>query len=127
LHAVAFIILIAILAVLAYRVTSPEERARYLAIAVDFVRQLRAAAAEPRPELDVLRDALRARTSRALVTPAIVLMSTLVFGGMLFGATAISDPQTLVAWGASLGTRTSNGEWWRLFTSTFVHTGRCIC
>ena len=58
-----------------------------------------------------------------LVTPAIVLISTLVFGGMLFGATSISDPQTLVAWGASLGTRTSNGEWWRLATSTFVHTG----
>ena len=119
----AFIFLLTILAVLAYRVTSAEERARYLAIAVDFVRQVKTAAAEPRPELDQFRDALRARTSRALVTPAIVLICTLVFGGMLFGATAISDPQTLLAWGASLGTRTSNGEWWRLATSTFVHTG----
>jgi hypothetical protein len=120
---VAFIILLAVLAVLAYRVTSAEERARYLAIAIDFLEQLKAAAAEPRPELDRLRDALRARTSRVLVTPAIVLISVVVFGGMLFGATAISDPRTLVAWGASLGIRTSNGEWWRLATSAFVHTG----
>jgi rhomboid protease GluP len=29
----------------------------------------------------------------------------------------------LVAWGASFGPRTTNGEWWRLVTSTFVHTG----
>jgi membrane associated rhomboid family serine protease len=123
LHAVAFIILLAVLAVLAYRVTSAAERARYLAIAMDFVKQLKVAAAEPRPELDRLRDALRARTLRVLVTPAIVLICTVVFGGMLFGATAISDPKTPVAWGASLGIRTSNGEWWRLATSAFVHTG----
>jgi membrane associated rhomboid family serine protease len=123
LHTVAFIILLTIVAVLAYRVTSAEERERYLAVAVDFLKRLRAAAAEPRPELDRFRDALRARTPRLLATPAIVLISTLVFGGMLFGATAINDPQTLLAWGASLGIRTSNGEWWRLATSTFVHTG----
>ena len=42
---------------------------------------------------------------------------------MLFGAGAIGDPDTLVGMGASLGTRTTNGEWWRLVTSAFVHTG----
>jgi len=28
-----------------------------------------------------------------------------------------------VSWGASYGPRTTNGEWWRLVTSTFVHPG----
>jgi len=36
---------------------------------------------------------------------------------------AIADPDTLLGWGASLGTRTTNGEWWRLVTSVFVHIG----
>src|SRR6202035_2476066 len=39
------------------------------------------------------------------------------------GAGALSDPQTLVGWGASFGPRTTNGEWWRLVTSMFVHSG----
>jgi rhomboid protease GluP len=42
---------------------------------------------------------------------------------MLFGAGALGDPQTLVGWGGSLGPRTTNGEWWRLVTSMFVHSG----
>ena len=33
----------------------------------------------------------------------------------------IQDPETLAGWGASIGTRTANGEWWRLATAMFVH------
>jgi membrane associated rhomboid family serine protease len=120
---VSFLVLLAVLGGLAYRGTSPEERERYLAIAMRFVRRLKVAITEPGPEHESFRDALRARTSHALITPAIVLFSATIVGGMLFGASAIGDPDTLVAWGASLGTRTTNGEWWRLVTSTFVHTG----
>jgi membrane associated rhomboid family serine protease len=120
---VTFIILLAVLGGFAYRVTTPEERERFLTIAKSVVRRLRVATTEPGPEYESFRAALRARTSLALVTPAIVLISGTIVVGMLFGARAISDPDTLVAWGASLGTRTTNGEWWRLVTSTFVHTG----
>ena len=42
---------------------------------------------------------------------------------MLFGAGALSDQATLLGWGASFGPRTTNGEWWRLLTATFVHSG----
>jgi membrane associated rhomboid family serine protease len=120
---VSFILLLAVFVVVGYRLTSPEERARYLGIAMGVVRRMKVAAVEPGPEYESFRDALLARTRRALVTPALVAINVIVVGGMLFGAHAISDSNTLVAWGASLGTRTTNGEWWRLVTSTFVHTG----
>jgi membrane associated rhomboid family serine protease len=78
---------------------------------------------EPGPEYEAFRHALRARSRYALVMPAIVAINAAVFFGMLFGVGAISDPNTLVEWGASIGTRTSNGGWWRLLTSSFVHLG----
>ena len=117
------IILLAVFAGLAYRITTPEDRARYVDLAMGHVRRLKVAAAEPGPEYDAFRGALRARSRHVFVTPAIVAINVMVVGGMLFGAGAVSEPATLVAWGASLGTRTTNGEWWRLVTSTFVHTG----
>jgi rhomboid protease GluP len=120
---VNYIILLAVFGFLAYRITSPEERARYLDIAIDIVRQLKVAATQPRPEADAFRAALRARTPHIVITPAIAAINVAVVACMLLGATAISDPNTLVGWGASLGPRTTNGEWWRLVTSTFVHTG----
>jgi membrane associated rhomboid family serine protease len=42
---------------------------------------------------------------------------------MLFGVTPFNDSATLLGWGASVGPLTTNGQWWRLVTSTFVHTG----
>jgi membrane associated rhomboid family serine protease len=120
---VPFIILLAVVGGLAYRISSPDERERYLAIAIEYLQRLKIAATEPGPEHDAFTDALRARTPHALVTLAIVFVNAVIVSGMLFGASAMSDPGTLVAWGASLGTRTTNGEWWRLATSAFVHTG----
>ncbi|MDT5016201.1 MAG: hypothetical protein QOD39_2361, partial [Mycobacterium sp.] len=118
----AFIILLVVVGGLAYRMTSPEDRERYLRIALGVVRRLKLEAAESEPERE-LRESLRARTRHAFVAPALVAVNVLIFAGILFSAGAISDPDTLVAWGASLGPRTTNGEWWRLVASTFVHTG----
>jgi membrane associated rhomboid family serine protease len=120
---VNFLILLAVAAVFAYRLTSAEDRARYLAIAADAVVQLRAAARRRDASIDAFRAALRARSPRLVVTPAIAAANLIVFGGLLFGAGAIANPDTLIAWGASIGPRTTNGEWWRLATSAFVHTG----
>jgi len=119
---VAIFLLLVILTGLAFRMTSPEDRERYLGIALDRVRRLKAEAAETEPERE-FRESLRARTRRLLATPALIAINVMVVAGMLLGAAAIGDPDTLMAWGASLGPRTTNGEWWRLVTSAFVHTG----
>jgi membrane associated rhomboid family serine protease len=120
---VTFIILLAALGAFAYYGTSPEQRARCLEIAIDIVGQLKIAATRRHPESDAFRESIRARMPYLVITPAIVAINVAVTVCILFGANAIGDPDTLVRWGASVGPRTTNGEWWRLVTSTFVHTG----
>jgi rhomboid protease GluP len=46
-----------------------------------------------------------------------------IFLCMVTSPGSVADPATLVGWGASVGTQTANGEWWRLATSMFVHGG----
>jgi len=120
---VNFLILLVVFALVAVRVVKPEDRRRYLAVAMASLRQLKTAATTPRPAYEAFVAALRRRTPRALAAPAIVAIDALIFVLMVGGSTPMSDPATLVAWGANLGTRTTNGEWWRLLTSTFLHAG----
>jgi membrane associated rhomboid family serine protease len=114
--------LLAVVGFVAYRVTSPEHREHVFAIAIEYLRHLKIVVAEPGPEYEAFRDALRARTLHLIAIPAIVLVSVQLFLAMRFGSTATSEPAMLVGWGASLGTLTTNGGWWRLVTSTFVYS-----
>jgi rhomboid protease GluP len=114
--------LLAVVGFVAYRVTSPEQREHVFAIAIEYLRHLKIVVAEPGPEYEAFRDALRARTLHLIAIPAIVLVSVQLFLAMRFGSTATSEPAMLVGWGASLGTLTTNGGWWRLVTSTFVYS-----
>ena len=117
-----FILFVAAIAGLLYRVTTPEDRLRYLHIALGNWRQLRAAATKPRPELDQFDAALRGRTAHAFLTPAAIVAMVLIF--LATAWTRSGDGVAhLLSWGASAGTRTTNGEWWRLATSMFVHSG----
>jgi len=112
-----------ILAGFALYVMTPEERARLVRAVLAAIRQVKDAATQDHPELEPFRDALRARTRWALVTPVLVALNATVFVYMLFGAGALSDAETLVGWGGNFGPRTTNGEWWRLVTMMFVHSG----
>lgn len=59
------------------------------------------------------------------VTPVIIAINVLVFVVMVISGVHFMMPNTesLVAWGADFGPYTLSGEWWRLFTSTYIHIG----
>lgn len=106
-----------------YYFTTPEEKDRFVRRVRGGLRQFRDASEYLQPERGPFGEALRARTPLAIVTPVLVALNTAIFVGVIFGAGALSDPNTLVGWGGNFGPRTTNGEWWRLVTAMFVHSG----
>jgi membrane associated rhomboid family serine protease len=105
-----------------YYFASPEERQRAFRKALGLAERLRDAAIRARERSDPFSDALRERTRWPIVTPALLALNVLVFLRMSFGD-GFGDPEALVAWGASFGPRTTNGEWWRLASAMFVQGG----
>ena len=118
-------ILFALLVLAAYAVyvMTPQERDRLLQAGLKYAKHARAAALEAHQRQDPFRELLRARTTLAVVAPALAALNVIVFVMMLFGPGAFSDPATLIGWGANFGPRTTNGEWSRLVTALFVHVG----
>ena len=99
---------------------TPDERTRLKERLVATAWRARDEAARRRAEPEPFRDALRERTPWPLVMPALVAVNVIVF--MMMGGGG-AEQETLIGWGASFGPRTTNGEWWRLVASMFVHTG----
>jgi rhomboid protease GluP len=68
---------------------------------------------------------LIAQSPRVPVTVALVAINTLVFiATLLAGAEwLIPGGKMQIAWGSNFGPYTADGEWWRLFTSLFIHFG----
>ncbi|NDV64250.1 rhomboid family intramembrane serine protease [Bacteroides sp. 224] len=58
-------------------------------------------------------------------TSLLVAINTLIFILMLFKGLDFMFPQSdqLLEWGASYGPLIQEGEWWRLLTCTFLHSG----
>jgi membrane associated rhomboid family serine protease len=97
----------------AFYMMTAEERARAAVAAAAFLE------GDPRGDAFIKR--LRERTSWTLVTPAIIALNAVVLILVSFGSAA--SPEHVLSWGGNFGPRTTNGEWWRLITSMFVHTG----
>jgi len=108
---------------LVLRGMSSEERVRFGKAILAGLVFIKDAIAKPPSGGESFYAALKARTRFALVTPAIVAAYAVVFVLLLAGSGDMGDPRTVVSWGGSIGTRTTNGEWWRLGTSMFVHVG----
>ncbi len=102
---------------------TPDERTELKERLVATAQRARKEAARRQAEPEPFRDALRERTPWPLVMPALVAVNVIVFLMMGWGSTPTTEPESLVAWGASFGPRTTNGEWWRLVASMFVHPG----
>jgi rhomboid protease GluP len=59
------------------------------------------------------------------VTKALVAANILVFGaaGLAGAGFFVPNAQVLQAWGTNFGPLTTDGQWWRLITSLFLHFG----
>jgi rhomboid protease GluP len=59
------------------------------------------------------------------VTKALVAPNILVFGaaGLAGAGFFVPNAEVLEAWGTNFGPLTTNGQWWRLVTSLFLHLG----
>lgn len=69
--------------------------------------------------------ALAALGTRPLITPALLIANCAFFAWTVYVGGGFLQPNgpLLVQWGTNYGPRTLDGEWWRLFTSMFVHFG----
>jgi rhomboid protease GluP len=81
--------------------------------------------ARDQAQLVDFHDRLNKLGRRAVVTPIIVALNVLVFILMVVGGADVLVPSPAIAiqWGSNYGPLTMDGQWWRLFTATFVHFG----
>jgi rhomboid protease GluP len=117
-----FISLIVLLGAVWY-FTTPQERDRFRRTVLSRLDDTWGGFSRYWPAPTPFDAALDARTPRPIVTATILALNVGIFVCMLFGKGSLADPDTLLGWGASVGTRTANGEWWRLATAMFVHAG----
>jgi rhomboid protease GluP len=115
----ALLVLLVLGGVAAY-VMKPDERRRFARAALRPVEDYWFAYQDERARPDEFREALRTRTRWPVATWAILTAYVLVFVAMGAGH---DDPGALVRWGGSVAPQTTDGEWWRLLTASFVHAG----
>jgi len=62
---------------------------------------------------------------KVFVTWVLIALNVAVFIVMAVAGVGLFDPaaDSLLRWGADYGPLTTHGQWWRMFTSTFVHIG----
>jgi len=107
-------------AVAIYRATSVEERTRFL---VEYIQPAAAAIDDVFSATEPFRDTVTKRTPRLIATPVIAGLNVVLFASLYHWYGTDGERAALVAWGASYGPATTNGEWWRLLSATFLQPG----
>lgn len=81
--------------------------------------------AQAMAELSDFHQRLDRYSPRALITPMLVALNVIVFLAMCVnGMNPVApDGEMAVRWGSNFGPMTMSGQWWRLFTATFIHFG----
>ena len=76
-------------------------------------------------EIENFRQALFQCTPRTVVTWTFLGLNLFVYALMGWRGVHWWNPASndLISWGANFGPRTLDGEWWRLFSSVFIHVG----
>ena len=113
------LVALAVFGVVGYRMMSETQRRR---AAHDFLTLAAWLVWRETPAGTAFRQALRRRTPWILATPVLVTINVWLFVLMAQAPGPIAVPETLIEWGGSFGPRTTNGEWWRLVTASFVHS-----
>src|SRR5262245_4713719 len=111
------IVALVVLAVVGYRFLDDRQRDRVLGIVWRLSKHVSSYAHQERTAIIT---ALRAPWLSP-TTLTLAAIHVIVFVVMMLGRNSTSDPEALIGWGASLGPKTSNGEWWRLATAPFLH------
>jgi membrane associated rhomboid family serine protease len=113
------LILAAVIAGVIWYLMTPMERERAIRNFARLLPRLKALAALLRTERDeILEQMLRNRTPWPVVTPVIAALNLAIFTWIRMDANV-----PVVEMLGNFGPRTTNGEWWRLITAAFVHTG----
>lgn len=102
--------------------TTRDERAWFFRVLRGIALAAWGGAVRWRADHDGFYDILRERTRIPFVTAGLILLNGAIYVRVLIGDGHASDAATLVSWGANFGPLTSNGEWWRLLASIFVHS-----
>jgi rhomboid protease GluP len=76
---------------------------------------------EPEAPDQVFESLLQTMTPHLIVTPLLVLINVVIFA--LLWQVEGREPrgETMIAWGANFAPLTVSGQWWRLFSSMFLH------
>jgi membrane associated rhomboid family serine protease len=117
------LLVIIVLVGFAIYVMEPEERTGAVRAVVRAIQRAQRVVLRKPATPEPFMVALHERTRLPLVTATLVALNVVVFLRMLFGDGSLADSQTLLAWGGNFAPNTTNGEWWRLVTAAFVHTG----
>jgi membrane associated rhomboid family serine protease len=119
---VTFLIFSALAIAVALRVTTPAERERARHFVLALGKEVKDAAALNREKCEPFQQTLRARSRWPILTAVLVTINCAVFAGAFLEPGAIGLAKTLTAWGGNLGPLTTNGQWWRIPSSIFLHT-----